>query len=262
MAEQATRYTRLVFGCSAGTRMTQDLAEAAEIADWLGLELAAMMIEDETIATLGAHPGATLLTRSGTRQSGMGQLNASAGSMEHETRVAIETFRRQLETQATRIKLRWSFESLRGSVETVIANTVRHSDIVIYCEPESSLEREAYPERNLWQAVEKSPGATLYRPSRPLTGRSGVMTINQPADQPGALDAVAQQLSHAMRERLRNVEGNGDWQALATEWGFTAPRLIVLARGTMGLSDSDAIAQAARTLRVPLLVLENVPEKT
>lgn len=252
MAEYGIRYTRLVFGCAAGTRTAQDIAEAAEIARWLGLELSAMMIEDETIAGLSAHPGAALLSLSSAVRGGN-----LAETMERETRAAVTAFRRRLEREATGAKLTWSFEALRGRAETIIAGAIRQSDIFLYCEPPSSLEREAFPERNLWQAVEQSPAAMLYRPSRPLPSRSGVMTVSSGAKLGNqAVDAVARQLARAMNEPLRRIENNGDWHVLATHWGRTPPRLIVLERGSMGLVSSDAIAQAARTLRVPLLVLE------
>ncbi len=224
-----------------------------------------MMIEDEAITALSAHPGASLLSRSGIVQPGMGrsragQSDSTAKAMERETRAIATTFRRQLETEASRVKLNWSFEALRGSVEAVIANTVRYSDIVIYCEPPSSLERETYPERNLWQAVEQSPGAALYRPSRLLPARLGVMVVDGSSNLQEPVDALALQLAQAMREPMRRVDGNGDWRTLASQWERTPPRLIVLARGAMGLANSDNIAQAARTLRVPLLVLEDVAE--
>ncbi len=255
MPEPWTRYTRLVFGCAVGARADQDLAEAAEIASWLGLELAAMLIEDEAVAALGSHPGAALLSPTGAVQS-----QATGPAMVRETSAATRAFRRRLEHEAARVKLTWTFQTLRGRAETAIAQTVRQSDIVVYSEPPSLLERDAFPQRDLWQAVDRSPGAVLYRPSRPLPARSGIVAIAGMGAAEASVEAVARQLAQATREPLRMLVGVSNWRALPEQWGHTPPRLIVLARGTTGLSGSDAIAEAAHRLRVPLLVLEETPQ--
>ncbi|AXS39222.1 hypothetical protein D1F64_03110 [Breoghania sp. L-A4] len=244
-----------MFGFAAGSGSDRLLAEAAEIASWLGLELLAMTVEDEAVATLGAHPGAAWLSRSGAPQP-----PGISEAMARETRTATSALRRRLEHEAARVKLTWSFQTLRGSAETVIAQTVRQSDIVVYCEPPSPLERDAFPERNLWRAVERSPGAALYRPGRPLPNRSGVVAVTASGASRAPVEAVAQQLARATHEPLHHLAGIADWRALPQQWDHNPPRLIVLARGTMGLLDSDAIAQAARHLRVPLLVLEEAPQ--
>ena len=106
----------------------------------------------------------------------------------------------------------------------------------------------------------RSPGAVLYRPSRPLPARSGIVAIAGTEATEASVEAVARQLAQATREPLRMLAGVSDWRALPEQWGHTPPRLIVLARGTTGLSGSDAIAEAAHRLRVPLLVLEETPQ--
>ena len=251
MAEHETSFTRLVFGVPVGSRPARDLTEAAEIARWLGLELAAMMIEDEAISALTAHPGARLLSATGSAHA-----LHMARTMKREVRTATSAFRRQLEREATHASLVWSFKAVRGAAETVVAHAVRQSDIAVYCEPASSLEREAYPERRLWQAIEQSPAAALYRPSRPLPSRSGIMAIGKSGAQGASVDIVAGKLGKATGEPVWRVEPDGDWRALPAQWNLQPPRLIVLTRGTMGLQDGDTIALAARTLRIPLLVLE------
>lgn len=254
MREEAPAFTRLVFGVPAGASPSRELMATADIARWLGLELAAMMIEDEAVAALGAHPGAVLLSAAGRTPA-----IQMAAAIEREMRAATARFRRQLEQAATRASLHWSFEAVRGTPETVITGLLRRTDIVVYCEPATSLEREALPERALWQAVERSPAAVLYRPSRALPAGAGVMAFCPSEDAADPVNQVAGRLAAASGEPLLRRMPDGDWREIAAAWGRRPPRLIVLARGTMGLTDSDTIARAARILRVPLLVLDGHP---
>jgi nucleotide-binding universal stress UspA family protein len=102
------------------------LAAALDLAVELDAELTGLFVEDDNLLRLAALP---LAGRAHYSPAGAQALDEAA--MARALRAEAAQLRRSLETEATRLRLHWSFHVVRGSVEREVVSAAQAVDLVV-----------------------------------------------------------------------------------------------------------------------------------
>lgn len=125
-SERGFAVRRIVIALESGCENLRALDQAAELAERMKAELHAVFVEDLRLLRVAALPF--------TRQVSLcpaGTHPLEPGDVESELRALAAGLRRHLEDVATRLKLAWSFETVRGDPLSVISATDSRDVLVV-----------------------------------------------------------------------------------------------------------------------------------
>lgn len=209
MTSPGIGFKRMVIGLPQGLATQAAVDAAADLAEFLHIELLATFVADATLPTLAALSGARELRtlEQGWQAIDRGQITRD---IDRAIRVARERFAESVKSRA----IKTSFDVLTGT--DAIASLIRADDIVAIIEPSHPGERITRQFTGLLEAAFEMAGAVLVVP-RSIARTSGpILTVASESEDPGIRAAL--EIAAAFKERLVIVTAAG-----------TRPSLKVLA---------------------------------
>ncbi len=276
----ATLYKRVVLSLYQAEPEGARLRLAAELAEFLRLDLSGIYIEDPNLMKLAGLPGVRefqLLSR---------QWQAIGGErLSRERALRLEAARRMFAQLAEAAGGRSSFEVMQAATAEAVASMWSPADIVVVTEPRSAAERLAQPLAGLTEAALRSRAAVLILPSEVARRRGPVIVMSAGAGDPSV--GVAVRIAAAARERLIVIETSGRGPSLSEEamrealsgpvervqapaapfervppplLERTSERLVVLTRDAAHMPASE-VQRIASLRRVPVLALGAIEKR-
>jgi hypothetical protein len=224
------RFSRMVVGLPHGEASDAALQAAAELAEFLQLELLGTFIADANLRVLAGLPGREL--RIAEREWRPFELAQISRDLERAVELARTHFAQSIGSRAVKA----GFDAVTGA--HALLSLVRADDIVAIIEPGHPAERIAQQFTDLFEAALQTPAAILLVPRRLARTSGPVMVTTAEADDPSL--AVALEIAGALKEPLI-VAAPADAAQLA-ELLARAKRLGVQVRRTNG---HEAVGRAA-----------------
>ncbi len=119
-------FRRIVLALDPSADYVAAVREAAALAARLGAELSAVFVEDRALLGAAAHPFVRCFSAGALRWREFG-----VADMEGAYRALAEKARRATELAARSRRLHWSFEIVRGEVETSALEAAGETDLVV-----------------------------------------------------------------------------------------------------------------------------------
>jgi nucleotide-binding universal stress UspA family protein len=250
MSDTTTTFRRLVLELGHGAADPATIEQAAALAQWMGVEIYALFVEDEGLLRVSGLSFAREISPLSLRWRPLEQ-----DRLEAELRAAAEQARRHLDAAALATGVKRSFEVRRGDLSSQVTEICVASDIVVVASPRRET---TYGSQRWRETAHRSAASVLLLPpeggSSAARTRGPVVAVVSGAGDPGL--AVAQRIAARVGggEVVRVASGRSAGEIIAA-LGDARERLIVLTRTENArLGDVAAALVAARG--VPVLLVE------
>lgn len=273
MSNPGVRFKRMVVGLPQGLANQAAVDAAADLAEFLHIELLATFIADATLPTLAGLSGVRELR---TLDQGWQAIDRAQITRDIDRAISVARVRFAESVRSRTVKT--SFDVLTGA--EAIASLIRADDIVAIIEPSHPGERITRQFTGLLEAASEMAGAVLVVPRRIARATGPIVTVAYESEDAGIRAAL--EIAAAFKERLivvtaagmrpplkvladaeqlgvqiEHIAGSGplaDASSLAGSARFRE-RLRVLSRSVL----TDDAARLFSSLRgIPLLVIEPV----
>jgi hypothetical protein len=262
---ETTAFRRLVLELGHGAADPATIDQAAALAQWMGVELYALFVEDEGLLRVSGLSFAREISPLSLRWRPLEQ-----DRLEAELRAAADRARRHLDAAARATGVKRSFEVRRGDLSLQVTEICVASDIVVVASPRRET---TYGSQRWRETAHRSAASVLLLP--PEGGRSAgrtrgpVVAMVSDAGDPGL--EVAQSIAAQRMDGLVvlamggsdigtsgavvRVPAGHSVQDIVAALGDVRERLIVLTR-TENASLGDIAAALAAARGVPVLLVE------
>lgn len=193
-------FKRMVVGLPQGLANQAAVAAAADLAEFLNIELLATFIADATLPALAELAGARELRALEQEWQAIDPTQI-ARDIDRAVDVARRHFAESVRTRA----IKTSFDVLTGA--EAIASLIRANDIVAVIEPAHPGERITRQFTLLLEAAFETAGAVFVVPRRIVRTSGPIVTVAADFDDPGV--GVALEIAAAFKERLIIVTAAG-----------------------------------------------------
>jgi nucleotide-binding universal stress UspA family protein len=252
MSDTTTTFRRLVLELGHGAADPATIEQAAALAQWMGVEIYALFVEDEGLLRVSGLSFAREISPLSLRWRPLEQ-----DRLEAELRAAAEQARRHLDAAALATGVKRSFVVRRGDLSSQVTEICVASDIVVVASPRRET---TYGSQRWRETAHRSAAAVLLLPpeagSNAGRTRGPVVAVVSGAGDPGL--AVAQRIAAGVGggEVVRVASGRSAGEIIAA-LGDARERLIVLTR-TENARLGDVAAALVTARGVPVLLVEPV----
>lgn len=239
MTSPGLPFKRMVVGLPQGSANQAAVDAAADLAEFLDIELLATFIADATLPALAGLFGARELRTLEQRWQPIDR-EQIARDIDH----AIGVARRHFDESVRSRDIKTSFDVLTG-VEA-IASLIRADDIVAVIDPAHPGERIARQFTGLLEAAFETAGAVLVLPRRIVRTTGPIVAVASDSEDPGIRAAL--EIAAAFKEHLVVVTAAG--ARLPIKILAEAEQLGVLVEHIAGsglLADPSSLAASARS---------------
>lgn len=188
-------FKRMVLGLPQSSRDYAAVAAAAELAELLGIALAATFVEDATLLGVAELPYVREL-----RSLGGGWQQISLEQLEHDIARSAAAARRLFDEVTQLCNIETSFSLVRGSAANVLPSQATAEDILVIVEPRNPSERVTQQFTELLAAAFSAVAAVMIVPSRIARARGPIVAVAADPDDPSIAKAIG--IAAAARERL------------------------------------------------------------
>jgi hypothetical protein len=273
MSATTTTFRRLVLELGHGAADPATIEQAAALAQWMGVELYALFVEDEGLLRVSGLSFAREISPLSLRWRPLQQ-----DRLEAELRAAADQARRHLDAAARATGVKRSFEVRRGDLSLQVAEICVASDIVVVASPRHET---TYGSQRWRETAHRSAASVLLLPPDAGRTRGPVVAVVSGAGDPGlevAQRIAAQRIASQRTDGLvvvaigrsdigtgpgggavvRVASGHSAGEIIAA-LGDVRERLIVLTR-TENVRLGDIAAGLAAARGVPVLLVEPVAQ--
>jgi hypothetical protein len=205
-----TDFTRMVLGLPHSTADYEGIEAAAALAETLGLDLLAALIEDAGLLGLAGQPYAREL-----RALGAGWQPIDAAQLDQELQRAADAARLRFFDKLRARNVAKQFQVSRGTAAQVITSLVRPTDIVVLFESKHPAERIAQQTTDLAEAAFAAASAVMVVPCRIARGHGPIVALAVGPDDSSVRTAVA--IAAAAKEHLIVLNASGRSLAIGDE---------------------------------------------
>ena len=239
-------FKRMVVGLPQGLASQAAIDAAADLAEFLHIELLATFLADATLPALAGLSGAREL-----RSLEQGWQAIDRAQIAHDINRAISAARRRFAESVRSRAVKTSFDVVTGA--EAIASLIRADDIVAVIEPAHPGERVTRQFTGLLEAAFEMAGAVLVVPRRIARTTGPIVTVASDSGGPGLRAAL--EIAAAFKERLVVVTAAGTHPPLkvlaeAERLGVQVEHIAV----SGPLADASSLAASAH-LRERLRIL-------
>ena len=238
MSNSGVGFKRMVVGLPQGLANQAAIDAAADLAEFLHIELLATFIADATLPTLAGLSGVREL-----RTLDQGWQAIDRAQITRDIDRAISVARRRFAESVRSRAMKTSFDVLTGA--EAIAALIRADDIVAVIEPAHPGERITRQFTGLLEAAFEMAGAILVVPRRIARATGPIVTVASESEDAGI--GAALQIAAAFKERLIIVTAAGTRPPLkvladAEQLGVQVEHIA----GSGPLADASSLAGSAR----------------
>ncbi len=193
-------FRRMVLGLPQGSVNRAAVDAAADLAEFLNIELLATFVADPTLPALAGLSGAREL-----RTLGQGWQPIDRDRITRDIDRAVSVARRRFAESVSARAIKTSFDVLTGA--EAIASLIRFDDIVAVLEPAHPGETITRQFTGLLEAAFETAGAVLVVPRRIARTTGPIVTVATDSDEPSVHAAL--EIAAALKERLIIVTAAG-----------------------------------------------------
>jgi hypothetical protein len=247
----ANDFKRMVLGLPHSAADYEGIETAAVLAETLGIDLLATLIEDDGLLGLASHPYAREL-----RPLGAGWQPVDAARLAQELRHAADTARLRFFERLRTRNIGKQFQVNRGTATQVITSLVQPTDIVVLFEPKHAAERIAQQAADLTEAAFSTASAVMIVPCHVARGHGPIVALAAgPSDRSIKTGAA---IASATKERLIVLNASGE--SLAADPDLAARNVHIEERIVREpLADPRSVAAILASINERLLVTPLVP---
>jgi nucleotide-binding universal stress UspA family protein len=169
--KSSASFRRVVLALDPSADYVAAVREAAALAARLGAELSAVFVEDRALLGAAAHPFVRCFSAGAVRWREFG-----VADMEGAYRALAEKARHATEMAARSRRLHWSFEIVRGEIETSALEAAGETDLVVLGAGMDRLRASAARTKLAWRRMARTRRSVLIlRPEEIVTPRIVVL---------------------------------------------------------------------------------------
>lgn len=247
----ANDFKRMILGLPHSAADYEGIETAAALAETLGIDLLAALIEDAGLAGLAGHPYAREL-----RPLGAGWQPVDAARLAQELQQAADTARLRFFERLRTRNIGKQFQVNRGTATQVITSLVQPTDIVVLFEPKRAAERIAQQAADLTEAAFSAASAVMIVPCHVARGHGPIVALAAgPSDKSIRTGAA---IASAAKERLIVLNASGE--SVAADLDLAARKVPTEERIVrQPLTDPRSVAAILASINERLLVTPLVP---
>ena len=247
----ANDFKRMILGLPHSAADYEGIETAAVLAETLGIDLLATLIEDDGLLGLAGHPYAREL-----RPLGAGWQPVDAARLAQELQHAADTARLRFFERLRTRNIAKQFQVNRGTATRVITSLVQPTDIVVLFEPKHAAERIAQQAADLTEAAFSAASAVLIVPCHVARGHRPIVALAAgPSDKSIRTGAA---IASATKERLIVLNASGE--SLAADLELAARNVPTEERIVREpLANPRSVAAILASINERLLVTPLVP---
>jgi len=188
----STRFERMVIGLLQGTGSNPAIRAAADLAEFLNIELLGAFIADASLHSLIGLPGREL------RMLDLQWQPVDLARISRDVEHVVDFARNRFVENVGKRSIRARFDIIAGA--HVLNSLIRPDDIVVVIEPAHPGEKITQQFLGLLDAVFETAAAILVFPDRILRARGPIVATATSSDDPSITAAL--EIAAALRERL------------------------------------------------------------
>jgi nucleotide-binding universal stress UspA family protein len=233
-------FRRILVAMDSSPESRAALEVAAGLAASLRSELAGLFVEDQDLFDLAALPFSREIPLTGAMSR-----NFDPVRLGREVRAQMALAKRAFEAEATRRRLAWSFEVVRGRIERELTAWAQAADLIALAKAEGG---QSVPGRAARAAMARRAGAVLVVGRRPAAARNPITVPFGGSVADERVLAIAAAIARAQDSPLEVLLHGGDDRAIAALEGQALKVLAGRPPPTLRKMPGDAAQVLGRCL--------------